>query len=724
MLVVLVFSRESVAQNLVHHWETVVYDSMVWRYKSNTDPGTNWNASSFNDLSWLQGKGGIGYGDNDDRTSISPTISVFLRKKFTIINREKITEAILHADYDDGFIAYLNGVEIARSFMGNQTQVPFNQGSGGLHEAVIYQGQAPEGFVLSPQHLGLLVNGENTLAVQVHNESMSSSDLSSNLFFSVGISDNSISYLPTPTWFAAPLIFTSSNLPIISINTNGLNITDEPRILADMGIINNGVNAVNNLSDPFNDYNGKIGIEIRGESSQGLFPKKSYRIETTDGSGNNLNVSLLGMPPENDWVLYAPYSDKSMMRNVLTYKLSREMGNYAPRTRLVELVLNGKYEGVYVLIEKIKVDNNRVDIASLKPDDIAGEELTGGYLLRVDKLDANDFPGWQSIPNPQLPGENLITFQYYDPKGVDLLPLQKDYIQSFIAGFQSSLTMSGFVNPTTGYRKYLDVSSTIDFMLVNEIGKNIDGYIFSTYLYKEKDRNGKLGKLYLGPVWDFNLAFGNVNYLANAQYAPGWMWNDSYRMFWFRRLVGDPYFTSSMKCRWEELRSGILSNEYFLNTIDSIAAVLQEPQMRNYQRWPILGTYIWPNQYVGQTYQDEINFLKQWTLERLVWMDLNMPGNCDLITAIQYVINPDVTVFPNPFSKTVTVRLPDSSPFNKVIIYDRVGKAIFSVSDSATEFIWDGMNTDGNLMPAGIYFVVLYRDQQIVSRGKLVLVEH
>jgi len=261
-------------------------------------------------------------------------------------------------------------------------------------------------------------------------------------------------------------------------------------------------------------------------------------------------------------------------------------------------------------------------------------------------------------------------------------------------------------------------------MLVNEIGKNIDGYIFSTYLYKEKDRNGKLGKLYLGPVWDFNLAFGNVNYLANAQYAPGWMWNDSYRMFWFRRLVGDPYFTSSMKCRWEELRSGILSNEYFLNTIDSIAAVLQEPQMRNYQRWPILGTYIWPNQYVGQTYQDEINFLKQWTLERLVWMDLNMPGNCDLITAIQDVINPDVTVFPNPFSKTVTVRLPDSSPFNKVIIYDRVGKAIFSVSDSATEFIWDGMNTDGNLMPAGIYFVVLYRDQQIVSRGKLVLVEH
>jgi len=709
------------AQASVNHWETVVYDSMVWRYKSNADPGAGWQSNSFNDQIWLQGKGGFGYGDNDDGTEITNALSVFLRRKFMITNREKITEAILHVDYDDGFIAYLNGVEIARAGMGTQVVIPYTQGSAGLHEALLYQGQPPEGFTLTAQQLDLLVTGDNTLAVQVHNESLTSSDLSSRVFFSVGINDNSNTYLATPSWFNAPQPFASSSLPIIHIRTNGQVIPDDPRIIADMGIIDNGWGNRNNVNDTFNNYNGKISIETRGESSQGLFPKKSYRIETQDGMGNNLIVSLLGLPAENDWVLYAPYTDKTFLRDVLAFKLSRDMGRYAPRTRFAELVVNGNYQGIYVLIEKIKVDKNRVDIATLKPVDIAGEQLTGGYLLRVDKLDANDYPGWQAIPAPQLPGENQITFQYYDPNGSDLMEVQRNYIIGYMYNFQSSLTIPAFGNSDVGYRRYMDIPAAIDFMLVNEIGKNIDGYIFSTYLYKQKDKQGQLGKLVMGPLWDFNLAFGNVDYLANAQFAPGWMWNDQYRMFWFRRLVQDPFFTNSMKCRWTELRGSILTNDYFTQAIDSMATVLQEAQTRNFKRWPVLGMYVWPNQYIGQTYEDEINFLKQWTLTRLAWMDQNMPGSCDLVTSVNEKSTGMISVFPNPFKKSVTIRMNDATGFDQILIHDVMGKEVYSISFSGNEVVWNGTNSIGNPVTEGIYIVSFFRQGKITGREKIIL---
>ncbi len=179
--------------------------------------------------------------------------------------------------------------------------------------------------------------------------------------------------------------FTSSNLPIIIINTNGLSIPyDNPRIVAEMGIIYNGQGERNNISDSLNNYSGKISIEIRGASSSG-WSKKSYGIETQNDDGSNNNVSLLGMPEENDWILYASYYDRSFLRNVLTFKLANDMGWYASRTRYCELVLNGEYQGIYVLMEKIKRDKNRVDISKLNPDEISGDDVTGGYIIKVDK---------------------------------------------------------------------------------------------------------------------------------------------------------------------------------------------------------------------------------------------------------------------------------------------------------------------------------------------------
>lgn len=714
-------SLQGIGQS-IDHWETVVYDSMKWRYWLGTaDPGATWNTPAFNDGAWPEGRGSVGYGDGDDRTESGAILSVFLRKKFTITNRAQIKDAFLHVDYDDGFIAYLNGVEVARALMPDGT-VAFNQASNGLHEALLYQGQAPEGFLLTSAELdGVLLEGENTLAIQVHNENIGSSDLTSAVFFSVGITDASTTYLPTPTWFVEPITF-SSNLPLIVINTNGQTIQDETRIVADMGIIDNSVNGEdrNELTDPFNGYEGKISIEIRGESSQ-MFPKKSYSLETQDADGNNLNVALLGMPAENDWVLYAPYTDKTMMRDVLTFKFGNDLGDYAPRTRYAEVVINGDYKGVYVLIEKIKRDKNRVAIAELQPTDVSGDELTGGYVLRVDKLDGNDYPGWLATPTPQLAGENDITFQYYDPEGGEMAEAQRNYIRNYIRAFQNSLTDVNYTDLKSGYRKYIDIPSTLNYLIVCEIGKNVDAYIFSTYLYKEKDSDG--GKLHMGPLWDFNLAFGNVDYWQNSQYAPGWIWNDGQRMFWFRRMVQDQLFMSNLKCRWQEVRSTIMTNDYFLEAIDSIATVLQESQERNYVRWPILGTYVWPNQYVGQTYADEINFLKQWTLDRLMWMDNSLDGPCEPYTVVTGVEDElyGFGVFPNPFDNSVTVQINKANEIKTLQVLDVTGREVFRTAFSGAEFQWQGVTRENIVLPKGLYILKLFSAQgMLLGSRKLI----
>ena len=157
-------------------------------------------------------------------------------------------------------------------------------------------------------------------------------------------------------------VFTDSNLPIVVLSTeNNQPIVDDPRIVAHMGIIDNGTGVRNYLTDPFTNYDGRIEIEIRGSTSQ-QYPKKGYGFETQDSLGNKIQVAVLGMPPENDWILYGPYPDKTLIRNVLTFDLARKMGHYAADTRYCELVLNGDYRGVYIMMERIKRDVNRVNI--------------------------------------------------------------------------------------------------------------------------------------------------------------------------------------------------------------------------------------------------------------------------------------------------------------------------------------------------------------------------
>ncbi len=572
----------------------------------------------------------------------------------------------------------------------------------------IVQGNAPFLGTYRPMgQMGLVNNGQDpngTWTLHIL-DTYPFADVGSLIGWTIKFSNNPATYFP----------FESSNLPLVLINTNGQNIVSDPKITAWMEIIDNGPGIRNYLTDSANNYNGFIGIDLRGHSSMG-FAQKQYGIETRDSSGNNLNASILGMPTENDWVLYAPYNDKSLMRNALTYSLGRDMGRYASRARFCEVLINGEYKGVYTFFEKIKRDNNRVDIAGLTSVDTSGIELTGGYICSLDWIDNG---GWTSSypPDPTNPDQNTVFYQYIYPKDVDILPQQETYIQQYVDSFETALTSPTFDDPATGWRKYGDEGSFIDYFLMNEISKNVDGYRLSTFFYKEKITSG--GKINMGPLWDFNLAWHNADYCNNQNFG-GWAFEFTDYCswdfpFWWRRLDQDTMFQNNVRCRWDELRTTVFDTAYIFNYIDSISFLLDESQQRHYIVYPVLGVYLWPNPSpLATSYAGEIANLKSWISLRVSFMDANLPGTCintsDQLVAVQYKL----TLSPNPATEYAMLQWSGDDKLT-VEIFDAVGRTVYSGlhNGNAAKLELSGLDK-------GIYFVTLVKDSKILIGEKLV----
>lgn len=702
------FNSEGVAQE-TDHWETVILPGRQCKYlvpASNVDPA--WTTIGFDDSGWTTGTGGVGYADGDDNTIINPALSVYCRYNFTLSSPEVITQLLLDMDFDDGFVAYLNGVELGRYNMGEAgSSTTWDQPAGALQEALVYQGIAPFRFTLDESVTDLLVIGDNTFALEVHNESSISSDLSSNPYLHAGVGVSGNYFHATPDWFYPPFTEDSTLLPLVILDTDRQAILNDPRITAQMKVIDNGAGNYNFTSDPGNVYNGQISIETRGESSAWFSPKKSYSLETQTDSGENNNVSLLGLPEENDWVLYAPYLDKSLIRNVLSYQVFEEMGHYSPRTRFVDVVLNNDYQGIYILTEKIKQDKNRVDMAKLLPEDIAGNELTGGYLLRIDKLSgmpSTDF--WVSPVIPPLPGYQQVTYSYFDPKSDELNETQKDYIKDYLYDFESALVHSFYKDPEKGYRSFLDIPSFTDMMILNEFTKEVDAYLFSHYFYKQKDSNG--GKLVNGPPWDYNLAFGNNDYYPDVHLDYNWLYDQDNRVYWWARVMEDSWFRNQLRCRWDELRATVLSSDHLHGMIDSTLLVMGESIPRNFRRWPILGVYVWPNSFVGDTYQEEELYLRDWIDDRLEWMDGRWSGQCwPLSSESEQVIPlPESTrVYPNPSNLSSTFVDLNGFVESEVSfrLFDMSGRVVYQAVAyySGSEFAY--ALPDLSYLPNGVY---------------------
>ena len=691
-------------------WETAIFAEDLWKYIVPTSSvNESWNDINFDDSDWMDGNGGFGYGDNDDGTILDQINSVYFRKVFDINDISKLKNGLIHADYDDGFVAYVNGFEIGRSSNLNEygPNVPFNANTSFDQEASLYLGSYPEELILdSLDILNILHEGQNVFAIQVHNVSNNSSDMSGNFYLSFELQDTVGMYNEVPDWFIEPIIFNTSNLPIMVIDTYGNQILDEPRINAYMGIIDND-SGINNLDDYFNDYNGLITIERRGNSSQ-WNDKVPYRFETVDITGENNNVSLLGMPEENDWVLYAPWQDKSMIRNILTYQLSNDLGKYAPKTKLIELYLNEEYQGVYVLMEKIKRDANRVDISKLNSDEISGDDLTGGYILKFDWFFTGDnIGGFESAIDGNI-------YNYHYPKPSDIVPEQEDYIINYINNFETIMSSDQYANQATGYPSVLNVDSFVDFILLQELAKNVDAYRLSTYIYKDKESVDN--RLTAGPVWDFNHGYGNCDYGETWEFT-NWLLEynpegGDQMSFWWELIWHDDYFQNKISERYTELRSTVFSENYIYGMVDSLVIELGSSVERNFLKWPILGTYIWPNYYVFDTYEQEIDYLKGWISDRLNWMDsqiLSLSSESSLIPN-NFFLNQN---YPNPFNPTTTFSY--SLPKNELVnitIYDIIGRPVKVLQNSVQtkgfkSIQWNATNDRNEPVAAGLYFYTI-----------------
>jgi len=640
----------------------------------------------FNDVSWLQGPGGFGYADGDDATLISTPpnpSSVFIRMQFTIQDTSKISMALLNMDFDDGFVAWINGVEIARSNLGTVGDYPAFNAAAIDHEALMYSQMTPPSYLIPHQIVrGCLLNGANVIAIQVNNTNNNSSDMSCIPYLSVGMKTAGLTYRNVPAWFEEPYVgFAGSALPLIMINSGSNVIQQDVKTMVDMGIIDNGPGKMNYVTDVWNNYSGKAGIEIRGSSST-MFDKKNYGIELWKTAEDDTSFSLMGLPAESDWILHGPFSDKTLIRNYLAYALARDMGHYAPRTRFCELFLNDQYRGVYVLIERIKRDSARVDIAKLLPTDVTGDQLTGGYIVKIDRSAGDYSDGWFS-PYLGTGSEGSSPFFAYSyPQRDKIGPGQKTYIKNKITSFENALHGNQYLDPYTGYKTFIDVSSFVDYFIMVELSKNTDGYRLSTFLHK--DRDGKDPRLHMGPIWDYDLAFGNANYYDSFN-AYGWNYtfvSDGWGTpFWWSRMMTDPYFLNMLYCRWHEFRQGVLSDESMMARIDSATAVIGDASGRNFVQWPIHGVWVWPNYFVGNTFEEDVNFMKTWITNRAAWLDANIPGS----TCLSPVNDKNATftfllrAYPNPAVEEVTIEVQNErSEKLSLEVFNYTGQLVYS----------------------------------------------
>jgi hypothetical protein len=344
-------------------------------------------------------------------------------------------------------------------------------------------------------------------------------------------------------------------------------------------------------------YRGRIGIERRGQSSQ-MFPKKSWSLELRDRAGDNRDVGLLGMPADDDWVLYAPYNDKALMRNAIAYGTARWMGRYAARTRFVEVRLDGRYHGVYVLMEKLKLHDDRVDV----PEPAQLLEWTFGWQVRSKG---------HSFRLP-VTGYHIV---FEDPERSELDRRERAQVRRSVGALERAI----YHARPSGWRRHLDAGAAVDFMLVNELFKNQDAFRASTYLTK-----GAGGLWQLGPVWDFDISMGNSDYGESAVLRGSMLAQRA----WAGQLYGDPAFARAMTTRWHELRRAGIRRHVMRSTRRNARRLAATgAARRNFDRWPVLGRRVWPNPPAAvrrTSHADEVRALRSWLHRRIAWMDAHV----------------------------------------------------------------------------------------------------
>ncbi len=432
-------------------------------------------------------------------------------------------------------------------------------------------------------------------------------------------------------------------LPVLWLTTPGaddpdaIGDEDEPGALRVIEAHDGTLSNPNSFATSAASLETPVSIHVHGRSSS-TFAKKSYALEFRDANGVQVKHPFLGLPKESDWILHGPYPDKTYLRNALVYWLGRETyrlpngstepGRWNPRTRFVEIYINARYWGVYVVVEKIKADADRVDVDRPAPDAQSGD-VSGGYIIRREGGgDPTEGKDWVS-------GVNQLVYTHHYPKVSELSGAQRDFIRDYFDDFETMMNGSDWKDATRGYPAWVDVTTLLDYFLAMEWTNNIDGYFKSVYFVKHAQSQG--GKLSWGPLWDFDIALGNADYRdgndpknwvyltegteASSYSPPGEV---PFIPPYVTRLWGDSEFRTSLRCRWETLRKGPFGFTPIEAQIDAWVTRLADAEKRDHARWPVIGQKLWPNPVALPSYAAEIDYLKTFLHQRFEFLDAQL----------------------------------------------------------------------------------------------------
>jgi hypothetical protein len=317
------------------------------------------------------------------------------------------------------------------------------------------------------------------------------------------------------------------------------------------------------------------------------------------------------------WTLINNYGDKTLMRNILAFELSRRFGlAYTPYCHPVDVVLNGEYRGCYQLCDQIEVNKNRVNITEMEPEDVALPELSGGYLIEVDayaSTEASHF--YSTLGTP-------VTIK--SPDDEDIVNAQTRYITDYFNRMENAVFASNFADPETGYRRYLDLDSFLKHFMVGEMSGNTDTY-WSVYMTKDRESD----KFFTGPVWDFDIAFDNDQRTypieAHTDYifaSKGSVASEAMRQMVNRIVKEDDGARQRLLELWSEARNtkGI-DETSLLEYVDKTVELLNESQKLNFLRWNILSERVHENPQASGSYEGEVAIVKNFIRKRLPQMD-------------------------------------------------------------------------------------------------------
>lgn len=398
-------------------------------------------------------------------------------------------------------------------------------------------------------------------------------------------------------------------LPVVFIDTGGQRITKENKIWAELAVLSadpeGGERSI--LETPEKSY--AMTINYRGASSYSKFDKKQYRIKFYQKAGSTKakDCAFLGMGKNSEWVLHGPFLDKTLMRNRMAYELGREIFEWAPDSRYVEVFVDGAYQGVYLAVESVGNGESRLRLSEFGL--LNGQTA---YIVKRDRIGSESFP--LNVYGKYAGKTNNDLYIAY-PSEKKLTDSQREWITEDITAFEESLYGENFADGDIGYAQYIDMDAFVDYFVFNEILMNHDAGDLSTYAYKEI--NGKL-KI---AIWDYNNCLDNYQWFEE-DYTTFFMVGSA----WFSRLLQDRAFVDRAVERYHELRQTSFATEHVLALLEQFQEELGPAIDRNMAVWG----YTFFNVYMSdenkyhknaESYEEAVMLLEQSFRKRVGFLD-------------------------------------------------------------------------------------------------------